>query len=259
MALGTYPVKVAQQCIPVRTRGMQGVIPKKVLFAKKSAFIAGLRAIPIRLCFLIQISFGYIESAIDKHQYLRNEVYRKENKMVIINNRSGSNQQRNMNDRIRCDVLEQIGVIGQKNDGWTREVNIVSWNNAPAKVDVRDWDPEHNRMSKGITLLEEEAENLVKVLAGRYGIRLTNYTPVFTPREDGKSAGQAAAPSEDSRGELYESADQDDAPDTPFTAAQYAEAFEDESGAADAAEDEGDAGAESDDEERADAEGGEEA
>ena len=132
--------------------------------------------------------------------------------MVVYSNRSnGNNQQRNMNDRIRCEVLEEIGVIGQKKDGWTREVNIVSWNNAPAKVDVRDWDPDHNRMSKGITLLEEEAENLVKVLAARYGIRLTNNTPVYTkPQEEETPA--------DTAGELYQTADAaEELPDEPFT------------------------------------------
>lgn len=134
--------------------------------------------------------------------------------MVVYSNRS--NPQRNMNDRIRCEVLEEIGVIGQKKDGWTREVNIVSWNNAPAKVDVRDWDPDHNRMSKGITLLEEEAENLVKVLAARYGIRLTNDTPVFTrPQKEAPTAATA-----ETAGELYENSDTaDGAQDDPFMAA----------------------------------------
>jgi hypothetical protein len=132
--------------------------------------------------------------------------------MVVYSNRSnGNNQQRNMNDRIRCEVLEEIGVIGQKKDGWTREVNIVSWNNAPAKVDVRDWDPDHNRMSKGITLLEEEAENLVKVLAARYGIRLTNNTPVFTQPQEEETPAETA-------GELYQTADAaEELPDEPFT------------------------------------------
>ena len=119
--------------------------------------------------------------------------------MVVYSNRSnGNNQQRNTNDRIRSEVLEEIGVIGQKKDGCTREVNIGACNNGPAKGDVRDWDPNHNRMSKGITLLEEEAENLVKVLARRYGIRLTNATPVFTKPEEQLPA--------DTAGDLYESA-----------------------------------------------------
>jgi hypothetical protein len=61
-------------------------------------------------------------------------------------------------------------VLGRKENGWTREVNIVAWNDGPGKVDIRDWDPDHKRMTKGITLFEDEAENLTKVLARRYGL-----------------------------------------------------------------------------------------
>ena len=132
--------------------------------------------------------------------------------MVNYSNRSNNNNsQRNNGDRVRCDILEEIGVIGQRNDGWTREVNIVSWNGGIAKVDLRDWDPEHNRMSRGITLLEEEAEKLTKVLARRYGLRLESSGPVVTRPGQNAQAGSA--------GELYESAEAADEPaDAPFTA-----------------------------------------
>ena len=78
------------------------------------------------------------------------------------------------NDEVHFDLMEHIGVLGKKDNGWTKEVNIVAWNGGKAKVDIRDWDPDHDRMSKGITLFEEEAENLVKALARRYGLRCTN-------------------------------------------------------------------------------------
>ena len=80
--------------------------------------------------------------------------------------------QRN-NDTVHFDLMEHIGVLGRKDNGWTREVNIVAWNGGKAKVDIRDWDPDHSRMTKGITLFEEEAENLAKALARRYGLRYT--------------------------------------------------------------------------------------
>ena len=82
-----------------------------------------------------------------------------------------NNSQRS-NDEVRFDLMEHIGVLSMKDSGWTREVNIVSWNGAPAKVDIREWNPEHSRMSRGITLFEEEAETLTKALARRYGLRL---------------------------------------------------------------------------------------
>lgn len=83
------------------------------------------------------------------------------------------NDSQRRNDTVRFDLLERIGVLSKKDNGWTREVNIVSWNNGAAKVDIREWDPDHKRMTKGVTLFEEEAETLTKYLARRYGLRLT--------------------------------------------------------------------------------------
>lgn len=57
---------------------------------------------------------------------------------------------------VTFELMEHIGVFGKDPKGWTREVNKVSWNNGPVKYDIRNWDEEHKRMSKGITLTELE-------------------------------------------------------------------------------------------------------
>ena len=80
------------------------------------------------------------------------------------------NNSQGRNDRIRFDLMERIGVLSRKDNGWTREVNIVAWNDGPGKVDIREWDPDHKRMTRGVTLFEDEAEKLTKVLAKRYGL-----------------------------------------------------------------------------------------
>ncbi len=80
------------------------------------------------------------------------------------------NNSQGRNDQIRYELLERIGVLSRKENGWTREVNIVSWNDNPGKVDIREWDPDHKRMTRGVTLFEDEAEKLTKVLARRYGL-----------------------------------------------------------------------------------------
>ena len=64
--------------------------------------------------------------------------------------------------------MEHIKVLEERNDGWTKEVNIVSWNGGPGKIDIRDWDPEHERMGRGITLFEDTAEKLAQALTQRY-------------------------------------------------------------------------------------------
>ena len=48
--------------------------------------------------------------------------------------------------------------------GWRKELNFVSWNEREPKYDIREWDPEHNRMAKGITLTKEEAVALYELL-----------------------------------------------------------------------------------------------
>ena len=54
------------------------------------------------------------------------------------------------------EIVMQIGVFSQSNTGWTKEVNLISWNNRPPKYDIRDWSPDHLQMGKGITLSREE-------------------------------------------------------------------------------------------------------
>ena len=62
-------------------------------------------------------------------------------------------------------IAERIGTIGVYATGWKKEVNLVEWNGHPAKIDVRDWDPKHEHMSRGVTLKMEEAAALSDVLS----------------------------------------------------------------------------------------------
>ena len=64
----------------------------------------------------------------------------------------------------KFEVVENVGVLSQKSNGWKRELNFVSWNEREPKMDIRDWNPEHTRMGKGITLTEEEARILYELL-----------------------------------------------------------------------------------------------
>lgn len=68
---------------------------------------------------------------------------------------------------IKYEIMEEIGVLSENARGWRKELNLVSWNGAAAKYDLRDWAPEHEKMGKGITLNAEEAKALAKLLAQR--------------------------------------------------------------------------------------------
>ena len=67
---------------------------------------------------------------------------------------------------LKFEITEHIAVLGESSRGWTKELNKVSWNDYPAKYDIREWSPDHARMGKGVTLSEEEFENLRRVLNG---------------------------------------------------------------------------------------------
>lgn len=73
-----------------------------------------------------------------------------------------------MNDEVTFRILDHVGTIAPKPAGWNREVNVVSWNGGKAKVDIRDWDGSHERMTRGVTFTEEEAIELSCVLNKRY-------------------------------------------------------------------------------------------
>lgn len=55
-------------------------------------------------------------------------------------------------------IKKHFGVLKRMENGWTRELNLVEWNNGPAKFDIRDRSPDHTRMSRGITLTAEEID-----------------------------------------------------------------------------------------------------
>ena len=67
---------------------------------------------------------------------------------------------------LKYEIKEHIGVLSENAKGWTKEVNLVSWNDYTPKYDIREWSPDHTRMGKGVTLSTEEYENLKKLMMG---------------------------------------------------------------------------------------------
>lgn len=57
---------------------------------------------------------------------------------------------------ITYEIVMQLGVLSQSNSGWTKELNLISWNERPPKYDIRDWSPDHSQLGRGVTLSREE-------------------------------------------------------------------------------------------------------
>ena len=65
---------------------------------------------------------------------------------------------------IKYEIIESFGILSTTQSGWTKELNLISWNGGEPKYDIRQWAPEHAKMGKGVSLSREEAEELKKLL-----------------------------------------------------------------------------------------------
>jgi hypothetical protein len=65
----------------------------------------------------------------------------------------------------KFEIKKEIAVLSSSpKTGWNKELNFVSWNGNAAKLDIRDWSPEHEKMGKGVTLTREESAILAEAL-----------------------------------------------------------------------------------------------
>ncbi len=108
--------------------------------------------------------------------------------MANYNNNAGNNS----NGPVEFKLVERLGVLDHHKSGWAREVNLVAWNGGQPKFDIRDWDPDHERMSKGITLYEREAIKLTKILAQRLQLDEQQQEQYALSRQEEMAEPQAA-------------------------------------------------------------------
>lgn len=70
-----------------------------------------------------------------------------------------------MRGELKFEISEHIAILSESSKGWTKELNLISWNGREPKYDIRDWSPNHEKMGKGVTLSKEEMEKLKLALA----------------------------------------------------------------------------------------------
>ncbi|MBR5280765.1 MAG: hypothetical protein IKU26_07370 [Clostridia bacterium] len=66
---------------------------------------------------------------------------------------------------IQCTLKHHLGTLRENEKGWSREVNVVSWEGAASRLDIRDWSKNKDRSSKGVTFTRVEVERLRDMLA----------------------------------------------------------------------------------------------
>ena len=65
---------------------------------------------------------------------------------------------------LKFEIKGKLGIIGAGAKGWHKELNLLSWNDRKPKADIRDWDENHEKMGKGVTLTKKELIELKKIL-----------------------------------------------------------------------------------------------
>jgi len=65
---------------------------------------------------------------------------------------------------ITCEIMKPIAVLSENEKGYTKEINLVSWNGADPKLDIRNWHPGREKSGKGIALSKDEARILMESL-----------------------------------------------------------------------------------------------
>lgn len=51
---------------------------------------------------------------------------------------------------INYEIVEELGVLSTTASGWQKELNFIFWNESEPKYDIRQWGPNHQRMSRRI-------------------------------------------------------------------------------------------------------------
>ena len=65
---------------------------------------------------------------------------------------------------IKYEIVKKIGVLSKAGSGWTKELNLIRWNDREPKYDLRDWSADGEKLGKGITLSREELSSLKELL-----------------------------------------------------------------------------------------------
>ncbi len=69
---------------------------------------------------------------------------------------------------IEHEIVTEIAVLSESDSGYTKEINLVSWNGAKPKYDIRSWSPGREKCGKGIVLTEDEAKELLLALKSQF-------------------------------------------------------------------------------------------
>lgn len=69
-------------------------------------------------------------------------------------------------DPFQFQIVEHLGVLSLNSSGWRLEINRISFNGKPPKLDIRRFGP-NGRMGKGVALTQQEEAALRQLFTER--------------------------------------------------------------------------------------------
>ena len=61
-------------------------------------------------------------------------------------------------------IYKHIGNLSDENNGWTKELNFISWNKREPVYDIRTWSQDHTKYGKGVILTQGEMKTLQELI-----------------------------------------------------------------------------------------------
>ena len=56
--------------------------------------------------------------------------------------------------KLKFKIYKHIGDISHPNNGWTKELNFISWDDREPVYDIRAWSSDHTEYGKGVTITQ---------------------------------------------------------------------------------------------------------
>ena len=66
---------------------------------------------------------------------------------------------------MKFELYRHIAALSRPNNGWTKELNLISWNDREPVYDIRAWSGDHSKCGKGVTLTAGELAALKEILS----------------------------------------------------------------------------------------------
>ncbi len=66
--------------------------------------------------------------------------------------------------KLKFVIYKHLGDISNQNNGWTKELNYISWDDREPVYDIRTWNQDHSEYGKGVTITQGEMKRLQELI-----------------------------------------------------------------------------------------------